>query len=765
MRSEELSEYSVIGKRLPRVDAMAKATGEAKYTVDMTIPGMLYGVMLRSPYPHAKILNIDTTKAERLPGVKAVITCRDLVRQQDIQPGVEYGLAMENAHYAGEGVVALAAIDNDTAVEALNLIDITYEELPAVYEPMEALREGAPKANTDLPDNVMGKALYHWGDIETGFRQCDHIREDILSTQSVHGGFMEPFVAIASFDSGGKLTFWTACQLPHVVRIGLADRLGMRLGDVRMIVPYMGGSHCNRTLLDNFHIVTAVLSRKSGRPVKMVLSRDEVFIENRCICPITAELKTGVKKDGTLTAMHCKMTATEGPYLREGIPAGKWIFTHVWLFGTILALPYKLPNIKYEGYAVHTNNSLFRAQRGSTITPARFVFESQLDMIADDLGLDPIELRIKNSLQTGDVAANKYTIGSIGLTECLEKVAEHTRWRERKGKLGKNRGLGVACHVHGTGPMNYRLNATAFVHVQADGTVTLIAGLPEQGQGICTVMSQIVAEELGLLVEDIRISEMDTDVCPFNFGAAGSIGTYTIGNAVKSAAEDARRQILQLAAEKLGEKAEDLEMRQRSVYVRDNPEKKIPFLVLARDACLHHGKPVTGIGQLTADCDPPNLETGESQYSPNHSYGAAVAEVEVDTETGQVKVVSGTVAHDCGFALNPTLVEGQIEGQFLHGLGQALYEERLMHHGQMLNPTFADYRMPRSLDTPPVASILVETLDAKGPFGAKECGEGPQGGVAPAIANAVYDAIGVRIWDLPITPEKILKALKEKGVR
>lgn len=758
-----MSKYSVIGKRLPRVDAVVKVTGETKYTIDLVLPRMLYAVTLRSPYSHAKILNIDTSRAERLPGVKAVLVGKEIAGKNGIQPGVEYGLAINNVNYMGEGVAAVAATDNDAAVEAINLINVVYEELPAVFDPEEALRPGAPRANTDLEDNILEEIKYHWGDVEKGFSQCDHIRQDKFATQSLHPCYMEPPVAIADFDVNGKLTFWTSTQDPQAIRIGLSERLEIGLGNVRVIAPYLGGGHCGKGHLHPFMVVTAALSRKSSRPVKMVLPRDEILIENRGMPPTITELKTGVKKDGTLIAMQCRTIVAAGPYRHAGEPANKVIFGTNYFFATALNLPYRLPNIRYEGYSLYTNNSVYWAQRGSGNTPARFVYESQLDMIAADLGLDPVEIRKRNALQSGDTIANKSTISTSGLTECLQKVVERTNWKERKGKLSKNRGLGIACYAHPTGPMPTRMTGAAFVHVHPDGTVTLITGAPELGQGITTVMSQIVAEVLGLPLEDVRMSELDTEVCPFSCGTVGSIGTYTIGNAVKAAADDTRRQILQLAASTLGTKVKDLEMGQRAVYVKDNPEKRIPFSTLAGDALVRDGKPILGKGQFTAECDPPNLETGEGNYTPNHSFGAVVAEVEVDRETGQVKVVRGTLAHDCGFALNPTLVEGQIEGQFQAGIGQAIYEERLVEKGRLLNPTFTDYRMPRSLDMPQVESIIVETVDPRGPFGAKECGEGPQGGVAPAIANAVYDAIGVRIRDLPITPAKVIRALKEKG--
>jgi len=385
-------------------------------------------------------------------------------------------------------------------------------------------------------------------------------------------------------------------------------------------------------------------------------------------------------------------------------------------------------------------------------------------MIAVDLGIDPVEIRRINALQPGDITANKDNITSCGLTECLEKVTKRTNWQRKRSKLGSNRGLGIACYVHPCGD-NFGVvgSSAAFVHVQDDGTVVLIAGGTELGQGITTVICQIVAEELGLSLQDIRIAPTDTELCPHFVNCTGSKGTWTVGNAVKAAAADAKRQILELATEKLCAKVEELVMERREIYVKGNSVKRISFATLARDA-INSGKPILGKGYHTIEGKLCDLETGEG-LAPTYSFGVMVAEVEVNTETGQVKVIRTTMAGDVGFALNPMQVEGQFEGQIQAGLGQAIYEHRLTEKGRVLNPTFTDYRMPRSLDMPQVESIVVETVDPGGPFGAKECGEGPTGAVAPAIANAVYDAIGVRFKELPITPDKVIKALREKEAR
>ncbi len=754
-----MSEHSVLGKRVPRVDGRVKATGEAKYTVDLVMPRMLYGRTLRSPYPHAKIININTSKAERLLGVKAVITGDDIRFTRGASGGsAEPALAIDKVCYIGEGVVVVAATDEDIAEEALDLIDVTYEPLPAVFDPIEAMKDGAPIIHDGKANNIATKLVYNFGDVDRGFKECDYIQEDRLTTPSVHSAYMEPLVCISSFDSSGRLTIWTTHQSLSELRNMLATQLVLELGNVRVIAAYVGGGHCGKNELLPHHVCSAILSRKADRPVKMELSRHEIFTICRGAQPLMAEIRTGVKKDGTLVASECKLIANFGAYYRA-----RPLFS--WLFGIALTLPYRLPNVRYEGYSVYTNNPLFVSEKGSGITPARYVQEVHLDRIAEALGIDPAEIRLRNAVQPGDVSACGLKVSNCGLTEAIQKAMKNVEWKERKGRLSDNHGLGIACWVHPTGgPEDEPFDTTAaFVHVHRDGTVTLITSSAELGQGLATVFAQIVAEELGVAVEDVRLSLQDTDIGPISIGSSGSRATCgAAGPAVRKAALDARRQVLEVAAKRLEVLVDDLQLGDRRVYVKANPDKGVAWADLIRDE-LEAGKVILGKGYYNSDVDRMDWRTGKGNIASSYSFGCQISEVEVDTETGQVRVCKHTVAADVGFALNPMNVEGQVEQQVVQGIGRALYEEQLFEKGATLNPSFLDYTISRSVVIPKIDTIIVETEDPGAPlFGAKECGEGPLGAVAPSIVNAVYDAVGVRITDLTLTPEKVLKALKKK---
>jgi CO/xanthine dehydrogenase Mo-binding subunit len=756
-----LKKYSVVGKSLPRVDAEVKVTGDAIFTYDIAVPRMLYGAILRSPHSHARIISVNTSEAEKLPGIKAVITGEEVKEKGDIQPGLEPVLAFDYVRFIGQGVAAVAAVDPCTALEALKLIEVEYEILPAVVDLREAMREGSALANASAASNVSETQIYEWGEIEKGFEEADYIREDAIELQNVHVCYMETTVAIADYEGNGKLTFWSSTQVPENIQNGLANILGLKAVDVRVIVPYVGGAHSNKINVYSFMVITSLLSRKSGRPVKLGLSREELLTEGRGTTPFIIKMKTGIKKNGTLAAMHCRLIAAGGPFLSPGVE-GKRQSGGGWMSATYLPFPYRLPNIKFEGQTVMTNH-VYGGQRGTGRTPIRIAYECHMNNIAASLNIDPLELRLRNALRTGDVAANGGKMHSCGLTGCLKTIARKTRWKERRGKLGSGRGLGLACYNYHTGSSFNRISSAAFVQVHDDGTANLIIGQPELGNGAHTVFSQIVAEELGLRLEDVRVSaQIDTDISPHDIGPTGSMGTHTTGNAVKAAADDARRQILRFAASRLVVKAKDLELKRGVIYLKSRPQKKISLPDLVRDLSRQDGQLILGKGTHTPKWEAISRQTGNMKDVPPNACGAIVVEIEVDKGTGHVELLKATVVHDIGFALNPALVEGQIEGQIHHGIGQALYEDHRTEAGRVLTSTFTDYRMPRSTDMPQVEITLLEIPDPRGPFGGKECAEGPQGGVAPAIIDAIYDAIGVRINSLPVTPEKIIKALKEK---
>ena len=756
-----MEKYSVIGKSLPRVDAVIKATGEAKFTADMVLPRILYGKILRSPYPHARILNIDTSRARSLLGVKAVITGKDT-------PGIKYGLidvpqcpadknplAMDKVRYVGDEVAAVAAIDEDIAEEALDLIDVEYEELPSVFDPLEAMKPDAPKIHDR--GNMCNRISWNYGDVEKGFKEAYLIREDRFETAPTAHCPMEPHAALASFDSSGKLTVWSSNQAPYVRRLQLARTLGIRESKIRVLYTHVGGGFGGKAVFCEPDFQAALLSKVTGCPVKIAYTREEVFASTLHRHPMVLHLKTGVKKDGTLMATHCKIVADGGAYAATGPSA-------MYLAGAFLVTVYRLANVSYEGYRMYTNKPIRGPQRGHGAVQPRFAFDSQLDMIAEELWMDPMEIRLKNAVRSGDVTPNRFKIKGCGLTETIEKSCEMSRWKEKRGKMSGNRGIGMCSGTFISGRLiPPHTSSGAFVKVHEDGGVTLLAGIPEIGQGSDTVMSQIAADEMGIALEDIRIISGDTEIAPPHAGSFSSRGTLWAGKAVKAAASDAKRQLFEVVSQALEANPEDLEARDRRIYVKGNPEKGMSF----KDAVLasymsKEGNPILGRGYYRPDINLVNFETGEGNLSPDYSFGTQIAEVEVDKETGKVKLLRMTVCHDVGLAINPMAVEGQTEGSISMGQGQVLTEDVIVEEGRVLNPSFLTYGLPTSMETADIKTIIVESENPDDSFAPKEAGEGMQVPTPAAIANAVYDAIGVRIKELPITPERILKALEEK---
>ena len=755
-----MAQYSLIGKRVPRVDGPAKATGRSLYTDDMVLPHMLYGKVLRSPLPHALILNIDASRAERLPGVKAFIAGRDTL-------GLKYGsarawpetwdkhaLAMDKVRHIGDEVAAVAAIDEDTAEEALELIKVDYEELSAVFDPEEAMQEGAPIIHEGFKNNVSSMQEVGYGDVEKGFAESDYIREDRFTSSSISHAYMEPRVALASLEPDGRLTVWTCTQAPYVVRGLLAMTLGMREGDIRLIKPPMGGGFGGKTEMSSHEFSACLLSIRTGRPVKIGWTRKEELSFGRRRHAIVLDVKTGVKRDGTLVARQCRNFLDGGAYIGQGRQV-------TFLSGTNPALPYNLPHYKYQGIRVYTNKPPASAVRGFGAPQVYFALESQLDMIAEDLGIDPIELRLKNASEPGRVVPGITKISSCGFKECLERVAEASGWKERRGKLPPNRGLGIGCFAYTSGAtFNWfqikqgLSNAEIVAH--DNGTVTLLTMAADIGQGSDTVLTQICAEVLGLRMEDVKLVTADTELTPIDAGSWGSRVTFMAGHAVLRAAEDVKRDLFEAAAQRLNILVTDvLEAKDGHIYLTRKPERRISFAdAVAAAQIAKGGRPVIGRGSYTPK--------GKGALLPAVSFGAQVAEVEVDRETGQVKVLKLTTAHDCGVALNPTAVEGQIDGGIHMALGQALSEQMVTDRGEPVNTTFLDYKIFSALDMPKAETIAVETYEPEGPFGAKEASEGLAIPTVPAIANAICNATGVRVKGLPITPEKLLWALREK---
>jgi 4-hydroxybenzoyl-CoA reductase subunit alpha len=741
---------------------------------------MLWGKILRSPYPHAKILRIDTSRAERLPGVKAVLTGKDtlgikhgFVETPRYAPD-QYPLAMDRVRYIGEEVAAVAAIDEYVAEEALNLIQVDYEELPAVFDPEEAMKPEAPEIHPSHPKvkepykNIGGKTESGWGNVEKGFAESFLVREDRFDGQLRTHCYMEPQATLASFDFSGKLNVWTSSQGPFIKRAKLATTLGLPFSNVRVLKAYVGGAYGGKVDLFSHEFCASLLSIKAQRPVKIVCTREEVFEAARHGQPIFVELKTGVKKDGTLVAQQVRVINNSGGYRGSGVVV-------IFLCWGFVMLCYRIPNLKYEGYSVYTNNPVRAPQRGHGAPNLRFAVESQMDMIAEELGIDPVEIRLKNARQKGDILPNQDPVRNCGLVECIEKVAGTTQFKEKygrnrslpKGKIRKGIGMGVSSYFSGS--LIYPNASAAIVKLNDDGTVSLITGALDIGQGAETILSQIVAEELGVSMEDIRVVAADTETTPVDIGSWISGGAYVSGNAVKLAASDARRQLFEVAAQELEANPEDLVVKNREISVKDSPGRSISFTqAVAASIAKRRGNPIIGQGHYRTMKDVPahpSLATTKGRWSDNYAFDAQVAEVEVDMETGQVKLVKATTAHDCGFPINPLIVEGQIDGQVSMAQGHALWEEVLMEKGETLTTSFLDYKIPCAKDMVEsyYVDIITERYEKDIPYHTKEVGEGYVSGMVAAIANAVYDATGVRVKTLPILPEKILLGLRKKG--
>jgi 4-hydroxybenzoyl-CoA reductase alpha subunit len=756
-----MSRYSVVGHNLPRKDAALKAKGEARYTDDLVLPRMLYGRILRSEIPHGRILHINLEKARRHPGVKGVLVGEEAPIPFGIVPQTanEFALAVGKVRYVGEGVAAVAAIDEETAEEALQLVDVEYEELPAVYDPIEAMRREDIRVHDRAKQNIDCEGEQNFGDVERAFRDSDLIREDTFRTQMVNHAFLEPHSALALFESPGRMTLWSSTQIPHYLQRTVAHVLSMPVSHVRVIKPFVGGGFGGKGEILASELVACLLSKKTDRPVKVTFSREEVFSTHRGRHPTIIQMKTGVKKDGTLMAMDIDLALDGGAYSGWGIVV-------MYYMASLFHAPYRISNLHFKGRRIFTNKPVMGAQRGLGGVQPRFAVESQLDMIAHDLGLDPVELRLKNAMYEGYQTANELQISTCGFSECLKRAAEKAGWKEKWGKLPKGRGIGIAggYYVSGTGYALYRSDrphSTAEIRVDPDGRITLFTGAADIGQGSDTVLAMMAAEELGVRVEEIEVVSGDTGIAPMDLGSFSSRVTLAAGNAVRKAAQDVKAQLFEIVSEKMKVDLECLKAKDHRIQHRENPEIGMDWVEAVEATTTQKGS-IVGRGSFR----PPQLggkfKGGKIGQSPAYSFSAQIAEVEVDLKTGKVRVLEVTEASDCGFAINPMSVEGQVEGSIQMGMGQALFEEMVVDdRGKIVNDSFLDYKIPTSMDMPRINTLIVESLDPAGPFGAKEAGEGPIQPTIPAILNAIYNAVGVRIEELPVTPEKVLKGLQE----
>ncbi|MDO8689715.1 MAG: xanthine dehydrogenase family protein molybdopterin-binding subunit [Dehalococcoidia bacterium] len=741
--------YSVIGKPYVGPDVPPKSSGTAKFLDDLALPGMLFGRLLRCPYPNARIVSIDVSEAVRHPGVRAVITGADFAsRKYGLAPNViadRDPLVREQARYAGEEVAAVAAVDEDAAEEALDLIKVEYEVLPGVFEPEEALKPGAPTVGGE--GNICGRVAYQTGDAAAAFEQADHVREDSFTVEAVTHAAIEPHGAIASFDPLGNLTLWTSTQTATWVRSVLAPVLGIPEEMVRVISPAVGGAFGGKSGVFSHEVCAALLSKATGQPVKIMCSREEVFTATTRRHGMAVQLKTGVKKDGTLLAMQCRVIAESGAYANMG-PAS------ISYTAAFLTAPYLVPNVDFEAFRVYNNRPVCGPQRGPGTPPIRFAVECQIDRIASDLGLDAAAIRLKNALKPDTTTPSQLRITSCGLDDCI---------REATAALGGASDVGLACSAFMSG---YNLPpyvpCPAVVKVEADGGVSVFVIHSDFGQGGDTGVQQIVAEEMGLPLEAVRVRSGDTALVPDAWWSFAD--TFAIGNAARTAAAEVRDEIFGSVAERLEARPQDLAARDGRVFVQGSPERGVSFQEAARMHLRRTKRPATARAQYCANTD--MLHVGRRNVSRSYSFSAQSAQVEVDRETGLVDLKRMVSAYDCGRALNPLIVQGTLQGGAAMGQGQALSEGLKWLGGHLLNPSFLDYKVPTALDTPPVQTILVETVDPEGPFGAKEVGQGSLQAAAPSIANAVARRSASWPGCLPLSPETVLAAIDDstKGV-
>jgi len=757
-----MDNYSVIGKRIKSRDSVAKVTGKAVFAGDMKLKGMLYGKVLRSEVAHARILGIDISKAMELKGVKAVVTCEDTpLIKYSIHPLMADKLAFEDkkVRYIGDEIAAVAAVDEATAAKALSLIKVDLEELEGVFDPVEAMKEDVSRIHDHLDSNISKHFKMDCGDIEQGFADSDYIIEKTFTTHAQSHSSIETHACIADCDSDSRFTLWANTQAPHPLKQRISQALAIKPEKIRVIPPYIGGGFGSKIDLDTTHVACVLLSKKTGRPVKIINTREEQFAATRMRHPSICELKFGFKNDGTIVAKQAKAILDNGAYNSHGPSVMGY---HNVMFSTL----YTVPNISYEGTLVYTNKNYGGACRGYGDPQATFAQETMMDMIADKLDMDPIELRLKNANHPDEKTANAVEITSCGLIETLEAVKKASNWTQKKKAKKKYRGLGVASMTYtGGGSRGSGFNYSgATMKMDPLGTIFLNTGATDIGQGSNTILPMIAAEILGMEPEHIRLVTSDTDTTLPCMGTFGSRVTLCAGNAVSQAAFNLKKKIVARAAKILGEPVERLEIKARSVCVAKEPDKEISFSQIAAVSYSQKQEVLTGAGyydgpEVAKDFDP------KSYYAypgPAMSFATHLAEVEVDPENGRVDLINFYAAHDSGKVINPLLAEGQIEGGAVMGFGWALTEEFKFDNGRILNPNFHDYKLFSIKDIPDITPILVETCDPNGPFGAKGLGECAMVSTAPAILNAIYDAVGVRICDLPATSEKVFNLIKSK---
>lgn len=763
----------VVGKPFRKVDARAKCTGQTKFADDIVLPRMVYAKILRSHHPHALIKRIDVSKALATPGVFAVITGQDLPISYGILPVSqdEHALCIDKVRFIGDPVAAVAAIDEDTAFDAMNLIEVEYETLPSISTIDEALLIEDPRIHEyGDGDNIHKKVSLEFGDVEEGFAEADLVREDTFFYEGNTHLPLEQHAAVAYFDTDNKLTLWSSTQTPHYVHRALAKVLELPASHVRVIATPNGGGFGGKSDPFNHEIIVCKLSMITGRAVKCTLTREEVFYCHRGRHPVLMQVKTGVKKDGSITGMHFKSFLDGGAYGSYGVAS-------TFYTGALQTVTYDMPRYKFQGVRVFTNKPPCGPKRGHGTPQPRYALEVQLDKIAEQLALDPAEMRRQHLVKPYSITANYLRIGSMGLGKCIDKVVEGSDWKNKfsgwnreNRRLPNGKGIGIACssYICGAGlPIYWNSMPQSGVQLRLDrqGGVCVMCGSTDIGQGSDSILAYIVAEVLGIDPFDIRIVTADTDLTPVDLGSYSSRVTLMTGNAAIQAAERARELLVMAVSEKLGVPIENISLAERRAFDVENPEVGVSF---AEAVVLAESKfgTIGTVGSYSPPPSPGKYKGAGVGPSPAYSYSAAVAEVDVDPSTGIVVVERIWIAHDIGQSINPMLVMGQVEGSVYMGLGEILMEEMAYRGNRNVVhkfPSMLEYKSPTTMEMCDVKTYLIEDADPNGPFGAKEVGQGPLLPVPPAVANAVYDAVGVRIDEVPIMPEKVLKALREKA--
>ncbi|MFH0727251.1 MAG: xanthine dehydrogenase family protein molybdopterin-binding subunit [Pseudomonadota bacterium] len=754
-----MEQFEHIGKRIPKIDAVEKATGKSKYIQDISLPGMLYGKILYSKYAHAKIKSIDTSKAEKLSGVRAVLTGKDVPQKmrmgfyKDNPP-----LKSERVRSFRDEVAAVAATSPEIAKAALKLIEVKYEALPGVFDPEEAMTPDAPLIHEEQKSNILKLPWkMHFGDVEAARKEAAYIVEGSYSTTWVSHCCMGTSGALAEFDTKNNLTITTNTQIPSLAQKDFKNALktmGLADSRVRVIKPCIGGGFGSKLDTYAYEHIAILLAFRTRQPVKIVFEREEEFVAISTRQPTRTQIAQGCDKEGKLLFRDVKMILDNGAYTSWGATTPNVMLLPI-------ASLYRVDNVRFEATCVYTNNTYSQAFRGYGNPQATFAIESSMDELAEKAGIDRVALRQINRNQPGDVTCQGAKITSCGFKECIDAVIDQMDWNSPKEK-GVGFGLASLIHVGGGARIYQSDGCGTRIHLDDFGKAYVFSGATDIGQGADNVIAQIVAEELGLQMEDIDVKLTDTDVVPWDVGAHASRTTFVAGNSALRAAGEVKKILLQLASEALEIDAASIVLRNRMAFAKGAPDKNVTIDKLCRNYHFRKGGQMLSVQYFY---DPPH-DNLDRQFRGNnsmaYSFGAHGVKVKVDEETGQVEILDYVAAHDVGRALNPMLLEGQVYGGVLMGVGYALKEQVLLEKGKNMNPNFRDYKVLTAKDAISIKTPVIETIDENGPFGAKGIGEPGCVPTAPAIANAIYDAVGVRMTDLPITPERVLAAIKAK---